>query len=238
MPLLTTTDATIHYEVYGEGFPLLLIAPGGMRSAIDYWDNMPHNPIAQLADTFQVIAMDQRNAGQSTGSVSATDGWHTYTHDQLALLDHLGVERFSVAGMCIGGSYIMGLIAAAPDRVAAAVLYQTIGLDDNRQAFFDMFDSWADELKPQFADVEAADWEQFKQNMYGGEFLFTVDRDFVAACTTPMLVLCGKDLYHPESTSRELASLAPNATFIEYWKEPEHQQAAAVAVRQFLLAHC
>ena len=38
----------------------------------------------------------------------------------LALLDHLGIDRFHVAGMCIGGPYIMGLIQAAPQRVFEA----------------------------------------------------------------------------------------------------------------------
>jgi hypothetical protein len=70
--------------------------------------------------------------------------------------------------------------------------------------------------------------------MYGGDFLLNVSRDFVAACQTPLLVLCGKDLYHPEVTSREIAELAPLAQFIEYWKEPEHQAAAQGAVLEFL----
>lgn len=34
--------------------------------------------------------------------------------DQLALMDHLGIDRFHVAGMCIAGSFIMGLIDLFP----------------------------------------------------------------------------------------------------------------------------
>jgi hypothetical protein len=41
-----------------------------------------------------------------------------------------------------------------------------------------------------------------------------------------LLALLGNDLHHSESTSREIASLAPNATLIEKWKEPEHHAAA------------
>ena len=130
------------------------------------------------------------------------------------------------------------LIKAAPERVASAVLFQTIGLDNNRQAFFEMFDSWANDLKPDFPEVDSAAWESFRENMYGGDFLFTVDREFVASCTTPLLVLCGKDLYHPESVSRDIANLAPNAEFVEHWKEPEFQPAAEGAVREFLLRNC
>ena len=84
-------DATIHYQVTGRGFPVLLIAPGGMHSAFNKWNLMPWNPLASLVDNFQVIAMDQRNAGQSTAPISASDGWDTYTGDQLGLMDELGL---------------------------------------------------------------------------------------------------------------------------------------------------
>jgi hypothetical protein len=50
-------------------------------------------------------------------------------------------------------------------------------------------------------------------------------------------VLLGNDLHHPQATSRELAALAPNATLIEHWKEPEHHAAAKQAVEHFLAAH-
>jgi pimeloyl-ACP methyl ester carboxylesterase len=237
VPVFENGAVELYYEERGEGFPVLLIAPGGMRSAVPFWEGTPWNPVADLADRYRVIAMDQRNAGRSKGPVTADDGWHTYTRDQLALLDHLGVESFHVAGMCIGGPYCFGLVAAAPDRVASAVLFQTIGLVDNRQAFYDMFDSWAAELKPQRPEVPPEAWERFKHNMYDGDFLFNVDRDFVAGCRTPLLVLCGNDLYHPRQTSLDIAALAPRAEFIEHWKEGDAQTAARARVRAFLEAH-
>ena len=78
-----------------------------MRSSIPVWENTPYNPIEQLGPHCQVIAMDQRNAGQSTAPIAATDGWRDYTVDQVTLLDHLGIDRFHAVGMCIGGSFIM-----------------------------------------------------------------------------------------------------------------------------------
>jgi len=237
MPIFSRDDVQIYYEEYGSGYPLLLIAPGGMRSTIAAWANGPWNPIEQLRGEYRVIAMDQRNAGRSSAPVRATDSWGVYTADQLALMDHLGIESFHVAGMCIGGSYCMGLIQAAPERVTAAVLFQTIGLCENREAFFAMFDSWADDLRQRRGDVAQAAWEPFKRAMYGGDFLFSVSRDFVAHCQTPLLVLCGRDLYHPEVVSRAIAELAPRAQLIERWKEPEHQAAAQREVAAFLAAN-
>lgn len=237
MPTFKNGAVELYYEEHGEGFPLLLIAPGGMRSAVSFWERTPWNPAADLSDRFRVIAMDQRNAGRSTAPVSADDGWHVYTRDQLALLDHLGVEGFHVAGMCIGGPFCMGLAAAVPQRVRSAVLFQPIGLLDNRQAFYDMFDGWANELKPQRPEVPESAWEQFKHNMYDGDFLFNVDREFLATCRTPLLVLCGNDLYHPRQTSQEIAALAPNAQLVEQWKEGDDQVRARALVREFLVGH-
>ena len=237
MPIFERGDTRLYYEEHGSGFPLLLIAPGGMRSSVPFWKQTPWNPIEQLAPTYRVIAMDQRNAGQSSAPINATDGWHVFTEDQLALMDHVGADRFHVAGMCIGGPYALGLIQAAPERVVSAVLFQTIGLSDNRQAFYEMFDGWTAEQHPAHPEVTPDTWDAFKTNMFGGEFLFNVSKEFVAACETPLLVLLGDDLYHPQETSREVAALAPTATLIEHWKEPEHRPAAMRAVADFLAAH-
>ena len=60
----------LHYIEHGGGFPVLLFAPGGMRSASSFWKSAPWNPVTELADEFRVISMDQRNAGRSTAPIS------------------------------------------------------------------------------------------------------------------------------------------------------------------------
>src|SRR5258705_4630337 len=86
MPVFTRPDAEIHYEVHGSGFPLLLFAPGGLRSQLAYWRASPANPnapapwmnpMADLAGRFTVVGMDQRHAGNSPGAVTETHGLHT-----------------------------------------------------------------------------------------------------------------------------------------------------------------
>ena len=230
---------SIYYEESGPsaGFPILLIAPGGMKSAISLWANAPWNPLAHLSETFRVIAMDQRNAGRSTAPIRAQDSWRSYAADQLGLMDHLGVERFLVAGMCIGGAYAMGLIEAAAQRVSAAVLLQPIGLQNNRAAFYEMYDGWAAELKATRPDVGDAALATFRENLYGGDFLFNVSRDFVRTVTTPLLVLKGDDLYHPAAVSRQVVDLAANAELIEDWKTGEAVDAARREVVAFLKRH-
>lgn len=230
-------DVSLHYEIHGDGFPILLFAPGGMRSAASFWRGSEWDPIAALSPHFKVIAMDQRNAGQSRAPVSANDGWQTYTSDHIALLDHLDIDRTHLMGGCIGGPYSFGVIERAPDRVASAVLQQSIGNDgNNRELFFEMFDQWANPLKGSMPEVSEDAWTSFRANMFGQPFLYNVSRDFVAGCETPLLVLMGSDPYHPESISREIADLAPNAQLVERWKEPATDGTVNIVV-EFLKAH-
>jgi pimeloyl-ACP methyl ester carboxylesterase len=149
MPMFKRADAELHYEVHGQGFPLLLFAPGGLRSQLAYWKASPAdpqqpaawmNPMLALTGQFTVVGMDQRNAGQSIAKVEADHGWHTYADDHFALMSHLGFDKFHVMGGCIGGSFCFEAIEQEPNRIAAAVLQNPIGLWENR-------DTWDDSVK-------------------------------------------------------------------------------------------
>lgn len=229
--------AQIHFDVEGDGFPVLLIAPGGMRSANELWNGAPWNPRSALADDYQVIGMDQRNAGRSTAPVSADDGWRTYTADQLALLDHLGIDECHVLGMCIGGPYIVGLLRAAPERFRSAVMLQPVGIDENRHALEEMFDTWAEAIAGDHPEIDDAGWARFRSNMWDGEFVLTATPDEVAQIETPILLLQGNDLYHPSSTSKEISRRAPNVTFVEEWKSDELLDQTDTTIRGFLAAN-
>jgi pimeloyl-ACP methyl ester carboxylesterase len=235
MPLFEGPGVSLYYEEHGRGFPVLLFAPGGMRSSIELWARSPWHPIHTLASSFRLIALDQRNAGRSTARVSAADGWHSYAADHLALLDHLGIARCHLLGGCIGSAFALRLIETAPERIASAVLQNPIGLHDNRELFYALFDQWQSELTPRMPDVEPDAWRAFRERMYGGDFVFSVSREFVSECRTPLLILAGNDPYHPTPISRELAALAPGATLIEGWKDA--LPATVDRVRNFLAGH-
>ena len=231
--------ATIRYETYGDGPAVLLLAPGGLRaSRIETWGNAPWNPIDALRDRFRVVAMDQRNTGTSFAPVTAGDGWDDYAADQLGLMDHLGIDRFAVVGMCIGGAFILELLQTAPERIAAAVAMQPIGQHDNTDAFRGIFDAWRAELAPEHPETDDAAWESVFTDLFGGEaLLWSVADDELTSIETPLLVLRGNDQFHPSIASERLAAEAPNATLIPDWKPEEHQDAARAAVGEFLAAH-
>jgi len=239
MPSFEHGDATIVYEEFGSGYPVLLLAPGGLNSAIDLWHRSTWDPTVELARAFRVIAMDQRNAGQSSAPIRAIDGWPVYAGDQAALLDHLGIETAHIMGMCVGGPFSFGLIKAIGARVTAAVLQQPSGLSaTNRKDFYANAESWMKSMTERQPNVTQAMFDSFLNNMYGGDnFVFSVNQEFVRACSTPLLVLAGNDNFHPQAIAREITSLAPNAELVLNWKEPQLVPETIARVRAFLAAH-
>jgi hypothetical protein len=71
------------------------------------------------------------------------------------------------------------------------------------------------------------------------DFVFTVTRDFVRACQTPVLIMPDDVPAHPYATAMESAMLAPKAEVSMFpWKEPKERIPLAVRqVRSFLRAH-
>jgi pimeloyl-ACP methyl ester carboxylesterase len=246
MAVFKRPDAEIYYEVHGSGHPLLLFAPGGLRSQLDFWRQSPSNPdtpppwmnpMVDLAGRFTVIGMDQRNAGKSRGAVQANHGWHTYASDHLALMDHLGHRRFHAMGGCIGASFCLTLCEMAPERVTAAVLQNPIGLHDNRDTWDEAVSGFAKTMLERDPSLSENVIRKFGQNMFGGDFVFSVSRDFVRRCPTPLLLQPGTDKPHPAHTSAEIAQLAPNLEVQQDWRGPTHLAESIRRVTDFLTRH-
>lgn len=245
MPVMKRDDAEIHYDEYGAGFPVLLFAPGGMRSRAEMWHAPAGGPARPwhdwteaLAGHYRVIAMDQRNAGRSRGAIEADHGWQTYAGDQLALMDHLGIERCHTLGGCIGASFCLELTRIAPARFPAMVLQNPIGLNPEAPGYFpEMFDGWAKEQMEARPELDAEAVAALGRNLWGGDFVFAVDRDFVRGCATPALVLPGNDTPHPRATGLELDALLPDSECLVDWKGPDHLDAQLAAVTSFLDRH-
>jgi pimeloyl-ACP methyl ester carboxylesterase len=246
MPFYEKGDVRIHYEEAGSGFPLLLIPGGGLNSTISFiTDGAPFNPMKVFKDEFRCITMDLRNAngGQSSGPLEIDRPWDAHADDQLGLMDHLGIKTFMVMGFCIGGPFIWNLLRRAPGRVVAAVLAQPSG---SRPEMRDLFYNnnmagWGPALCARRPDVTMAMVDAFLNRMYrtNPDFVFTVTRDFVRDCQTPILVLPDDVPAHPYAIAMEAARLAPNAQVSLYpWKDPPDLVPLAVRhVSMFLRAN-
>jgi pimeloyl-ACP methyl ester carboxylesterase len=236
----------IRYEEHGSGFPLLMIAGGGLNSSIKSLVGMsPFQPIEEFKNEYRCIAFDLRNAngGESVGPLQADRPWDMHTDDQLGLMDHLGIDRFMVLGFCIGGPFIWNLLRRAPDRIVAAVLAQPSGSrPEMRDLFYDNnMKGWAPQLTARRPEITMETAEKFLTKMYrtNADFVFTVTRDFVAKCETPVLILPDDVPAHPYAVAMEAAMLAPNAEVSMFpWKEPRERIPLAVRqIRSFLRAH-
>jgi pimeloyl-ACP methyl ester carboxylesterase len=236
----------IRYEQAGAGFPLLLIAGGGLNSTISgLKTGSPFNPIEEFKAEYRCIASDLRNAtgGQSSGPLEIDRPWDSYTDDHIGLMDHLGIDKFMVMGFCIGGPFIWNLLERAPNRVVAAVLAQPSG---SRPEMRDLFyennsKGWGPELVKRRPDITMETVDRFLTKMYrtNPDFVFTVTRDFVRSCQTPVLILPDDIPAHPYAVAMEAAMLAPKSEVSLYpWKEPKERIPLAVRhIRSFLKAH-
>ena len=236
----------IHYEEAGSGFPLLLIAGGGLNATIELLRRGdPFDPYAEFSNEFRCIGADLRNAngGQSSGPLEIDRPWDAYTDDQIGLMDHLGIDKFMVLGFCIGGPFIWNLLERAPNRVVAAVLAQPSGSrPEMRDLFYDNnMKGWGPQLTARRPEITMAMVDQFLTRMYrtNADFVFTVTRDFVRTCQTPVLILPDDVPAHPHAVAMEAAMLAPKAQVSIYpWKEPKERIPLAVRhIRSFLRSH-
>jgi pimeloyl-ACP methyl ester carboxylesterase len=237
----------IRFEEAGSGFPLLVIAGGGLNSTIAGLSGAqsPFNPMEEFKGEYRCIGSDLRNAngGQSSGPLEIDRPWDSYTDDHLGLMDHLGIDKFMVHGFCIGGPFIWNLIRRAPDRVVAAVLAQPSGSrPELRDFFYDgNMKGWGPELVKRRPDLTMDQVDKFLTKMYrtDPDFVFTVSRDFVRNCQTPVLILPDDIPAHPYAVAMEAAMLAPKAEVSLFpWKEPKERIPLAVRqIHSFLKAH-
>jgi len=247
MSLYERGNVRIHYQEVGSGIPLLLIPGGGLNSTMSLLtaETAPFNAIEEFKRDYRCITADLRNAdgGQSSGPLEIDRPWDSFTDDHLGLMDHLRIDKFMVMGFCIGGPFIWNLLRRAPDRIIAAVLAQPSGF---RKEMPDLFyennmKGWGPALVARRSEITMAMVEAFLTKMYrtNADFVFTVTRDFVRTCQTPVLILPDDIPAHPYAVAMEAAMLAPRAEVSIFpWKEPKERIPLAVRqIRSFLRAH-
>lgn len=115
MPSIEINGFAMHYEVRGEGRPLLLLH-GGLGTGADWRHVFPADP-----DGWRVIVPDLRGHGRSTNPSGAFT-FRQSGRDVVALLDHLGLDQVKAIGLSLGAKTLLHAATASPERMDAMVL--------------------------------------------------------------------------------------------------------------------
>jgi 3-oxoadipate enol-lactonase len=121
------SGAELAYRDEGQGQPILLIHAFPMSSAM--WEDQ----IDALATRFRVIAPDLRGFG-ATARGSGAASLDQHADDLAGLLDHLGLEKATVAGLSMGGYISFALLRRHRARVERLILADTRAGADSEKA--------------------------------------------------------------------------------------------------------
>ena len=101
--------------------------------------------------------------------------------------------------------------------------------------------NWGATLVAERPEISLQTTEQFVVNMFetNPDFVFSVTRDFVRSCQTPVLIMPDDIPAHPYAVAMESAMLAPKSEVSMYpWKDVKEKIPIAVRqVRTFMRAH-
>jgi pimeloyl-ACP methyl ester carboxylesterase len=119
MPTFDSAAVPIHYEVFGEGQPIVLVH-GFASSLQGNW--VRPGWIETLTPLRQVIALDCRGHGESGKPHDPAAYGNLMGDDVIRLMDHLGIEKAELFGYSMGGAISLGLMARYPERFSRVVL--------------------------------------------------------------------------------------------------------------------
>ena len=110
----------LHYEVQGEGTPLVLAH--GYGATLDMWSEQ----IEPFSHKHRMVIYDTRGHGRT----EAPHDWASYTlddyvEDQRQLMDHLGIDTAYVGGLSMGGMIALQFALTYPERLIALLLCDT-----------------------------------------------------------------------------------------------------------------
>jgi len=116
MPKVRVNDIQMYYELYGEGFPLVMIH--GLGANLDWWEP---RMVGELSKRFTTVTFDNRGAGRT----DVSDRSYTirlFADDTAGLMDALGISRAHVLGISMGGRIAQELTLDYPEKVEKLVL--------------------------------------------------------------------------------------------------------------------
>ncbi len=130
MPIVKIDGIDTHYEIMGDGPPILMYSPGGFDARIEQWTDLGIYKRIRLLDhlpkKYKCILFDRRENGQSGGRVEKIT-WEHFVRQGSGLLDYLGVETAHVMGGCMGCAPVAAFGVALPHRTLSITHYWPVG---------------------------------------------------------------------------------------------------------------
>jgi pimeloyl-ACP methyl ester carboxylesterase len=222
-------DIQMHYAVYGEGDPVLLIH-GGLGHA-DVWGFQ----VPVLAEDHQVIVADSRGHGRSTRSEQPF-GYELMADDYLALLDHLGIDQVALVGWSDGGIIGVDIAIRHPERLSGLYAFaanyvpegvkETVGTDPIFNAYIERASADYARLSPTPGEFDAF-VEQISQ-MWATQPQYTEDQ--LRALPVRTVIFSGEHdevikLEHTQQTAELLPNarleIMKHASHFAMWQQPE-----------------
>lgn len=108
-------EIRIHYQIAGQGNPLMLFHGNGQNSQVF------QRQIKDLSKYFRVIAVDSRGHGHSQMGREPLS-FSLFARDAVRVLDHLSIKDTAVLGYSDGGNVALEMALLYPDRVNALIL--------------------------------------------------------------------------------------------------------------------
>ena len=119
MPFFDSAGVPIHYEVFGDGRPLVLVH-GFASSLQGNW--VAPGWVETLRPVRRVVALDCRGHGESGKPYDPAAYGNAMQDDVILLMDHVGIEKADLFGYSMGGRISIDLMLDHPQRFTSVVL--------------------------------------------------------------------------------------------------------------------
>lgn len=130
---IKTKDGSIHYKVFGNGYPLLIINGGPGMNCEGF------SPLAEmLSEKFMTILFDQRGTGKSELKTedSSTVTMDLMVQDIESLRKHLNIKKWIILGHSFGGWLAQHYATKYPENLEGLVLSGSAGIDLELMNYF------------------------------------------------------------------------------------------------------